>query len=98
MNMQALMRQAQTLQNDMMKAKEEIDKMTFEGTNSFVTVTVNGKKEVVNVKIDNEGLDKDEIEIVEDMILLAVNDANKKVDEETEKKMGKFSNAMPGMF
>ncbi len=99
MNMQALMRQAQNLQKDMMKAKEEIDKMTFEGKSSFVTVIVNGQKEVVEVKINHDSdIEKDEFEMLADMILLATNEANRKVDEETERKMGKFSNMMPGMF
>lgn len=99
MNMQALMRQAQNLQKDMMKAKEEIDKMTFEGKRSFVTVIVNGQKEVVEVKINHDSdIEKDEFEMLADMILLATNEANRKVDEETERKMGKFSNMMPGMF
>lgn len=99
MNMQNLMRQAQNLQKDMMKAKEEIDKMFFEGKNSFVTVIVNGKKEVTEVKIEHDsGFDADEMEMLGDIIMLATNDAFKKVDQETDSKMGKFSNMMPGMF
>ena len=53
MNIQALMKQAQTLQKDMMKTKEEIDNMTFTGTSSFVSVTVKGNKEVAKVTIDH---------------------------------------------
>ena len=49
MNIQALMKQAQTLQKDMMKAKKEVDVMTFTGTSSFVSVTVKGTKEVVKL-------------------------------------------------
>ena len=99
MNMQALMRQAQNLQRDMLKTKEEIDKMEFTGTSSSVTVKVNGKKEVTSVKI-NVDLDFDvsDIEMLEDMMQVAVNDALKQVDKETEKKMGKYSNMMPGLF
>ncbi len=99
MNMQALMRQAQNLQKDMLKAKEEVDQTEFVGTSSFVSVRVNGKKEILSIKIDKEeGIQNDELEIVEDMLLIAINDAMKQVDELTEKKMGKFSNMMPGMF
>ena len=99
MNMQALMRQAQNLQKDMLKAKEEVDQTEFVGTSSFVSVRVNGKKEILSIKIDKEeGVQNDELEIVEDMLLIAINDAMKQVDELTEKKMGKFSNMMPGMF
>ena len=56
MNIQALMKQAQSLQKDMMKAKEEIDNTLFTGSNSFVTVKVNGKKKVLDIKIDTDAM------------------------------------------
>ena len=98
MNMQALMKQAQKLQKDMMSAKDEIDNTEFEGENGLVKVTVKGTKEVVKVQINADSLEKEDIEMLEDMVLLAINDANKKVDEMTESKMGKFGNSMPGLF
>ena len=99
MNMQAILRQAQSLQKDMMKTKDELDKMEFTGTSSLVTVKVNGKKEVLNVKINaDEDFDASDLEILEEMIQVAINDAFKQVDKETEKKMGKYSSMMPGMF
>ena len=98
MNMQALMKQAQNLQKDMMKNKEEIDQKDFIGESSLIKVTMKGTKEVTKVEINKDSLEKEDIEMLEDMILLAVNDANKKVDQFTEQKMGKFSNAMPGLF
>ena len=99
MNMQALMRQAQNLQKEMLKTKEEIDKMEFTGTSSSVTVKVNGKKEVINVKINvDSDFDASDIEILEEMIQVAMNDALKQVDKETERKMGKYSSMLPGMF
>ena len=98
MNMQAMMKQAQALQRDMLKAKEEVDNSEFVGESSLVKVTVKGTKEVVKVEIDSsESLDKDEIEMLQDMILVAVNEANKKVDAALDKKMGKFGN-IPGLF
>ncbi len=97
MNMQAMLRQAQQMQKDMLKAKEEIDKTEFTGESSFVKVTLMGDKTVKQVEIDAESLDKDDIEALEDMIVVAVNDANKKIDAETQKKMGKFGN-IPGLF
>ena len=98
MNMQAMMKQAQALQRDMLKAKEEVDNSEFVGESSLVKVTVKGTKEVVKVEIDSsESLDKDEIEMLQDMIVIAVNDANKKVDAALDKKMGKFGN-IPGLF
>ena len=98
MNMQAMMKQAQALQRDMLKAKEEVDNSEFVGDSSLVKVTVKGTKEVVKVEIDSsESLDKDEIEMLQDMIVIAVNEANKKVDAALDKKMGKFGN-IPGLF
>ena len=98
MNIQAIMKQAQKMQKDMMTAKEEIDNMEFESTNSFVTVKENGKKEITKITIDSESLDKDDIEMLEDIILVAVNDLNKQVDKVTEQKMGKYTQGMPGLF
>ena len=98
MNLQAMMKQAQKLQKDMMNAKNEIDEMEFTGKSSFVTVTVKGTKEVVSVKIDTTSIEKDEIEMLEDMILVATNEATKQVDKKTEEKMGKYTQGMPGLF
>ena len=78
MNMQALMKQAQNLQKDMMKAKEEIDKTEFIGENSIVKITMKGSKEVIKVEILDNSISGDDMEMLEDMILLAINDANKK--------------------
>lgn len=98
MNMQAMLKQAQALQKDMLKAKDEVDKAEFVGESSLVKITMKGTKEVVKVEInDKENLDKDDLEVLEDMIVVAFNDATKKVDEMTESKMGKFGN-IPGLF
>lgn len=98
MNMQAMLKQAQKLQKDMMNEKAKIDETIFTGKSSFVTIEMNGKKEVVSVKIDAESIEKDDIEMLQDMILVATNDAVKQIDTETEKKMGKFTQGMPGLF
>lgn len=98
MNMQAIVKQAQKLQKDMMEAKNQIDATEFEGKSSFVTVTMNGKKEVKNVKIDIEEVGKEDIEMLQDMIMVAFNEASKKVDAETEQKLGKYTQGMPGLF
>ena len=98
MNMQAMLKQAQALQKDMLKVKEEIDNTEFVGESSLVKVTLKGDRECVKVEIDsNDSLDSDDIEALQDMIVLAINDANKKIDKMTESKMGKFGN-IPGMF
>ncbi len=98
MNLQAMMKQAQKLQKEMMNAKKEIDEMEFTGKSSFVTITVKGTKEIKNVKIDAEKIENDEIEMLEDMILVATNEALKQVDKKTEEKMGKYTQGMPGLF
>ena len=99
MNMQALMKQAQKLQKDMMTSKSEIDNTEFTGESSLVKVTVKGTKEVIKVEINKDAkMDADDLEMLEDMILLAMNDAFKKVDECTEEKMGTVGNSMPGLF
>lgn len=98
MNIQALMKQAQNMQKDMMKIKEEIDQTEFEATSSLVKVVVNGKKEIVSISIDKDNnIEKDEIEMLEDMLMIALNNAFGKVDKMTEEKMGKFNN-IPGLF
>ena len=97
MNIQALMKQAQSLQKDMMKAKEEIDNTLFTGSNSFVTVKVNGKKKVLDIKIDTDSVDKDDIEMFQDILMVALNNAFSEVDKVTEQKMSKYAN-IPGLF
>ena len=86
------------MQKDMMKQKQEIDDATFEGKSSFVTITMKGNREVTGVKIDVDSLEKDEIEMLEDIILVAVNDANKQIEDMTEKKLGQYTKGMPGLF
>ena len=98
MNIQAMMKQAQKLQNDMMKPKEEIDKMEFSSTNGLVTVKINGKKEVIDVVIEKDAdFSLDDLEMLQDMIRIATNEAMEQVDKVTEDKMGRFS-SMPGLF
>ena len=98
MNMQAMLKQAQALQKDMLKVKDEIDKTEFVGESSLVKVTLKGTKEVVKVEIQcDDSLEKDDVEMLQDMIVIARNDAMKKIDKTTESKMGKFGN-IPGLF
>ena len=96
MNIQALMKQAQTLQKDMLKTKEEIDNMEFTGSSSFISVVVKGDKTVKKVTINNDDITADDKEMIEDMLVVALNDAFKQIDKVTEQKMGKYSSMMPG--
>lgn len=98
MNIQALMKQAQKMQKDMMAAKKEIDDTVFTGKSSFVTVELKGNKEVSKITIDKDSIENDEIEVLEDMLLIALNDAMKQIDKETEEKMRKYTKGMPGLF
>lgn len=99
MNMQALMKQAQAMQKEITNIKKEIDNSEFEGSSSLVNVVVNGKKEVLSVKISSDAFDlKDDISMLEDMVVLALNNAFNKVDRTTNEKMGKYSNMMSGLM
>ena len=95
-NMQALMKQAQQLQREAVKAQEELEQTEVEGlaSNGLVKVTMNGKFEVTEVKIDPTIVDPDDVEIIEDMILVALNDANEKISKVKAQKMGKFGGLM----
>lgn len=99
MNMQALMREAQKMQKELVKTQEELEKTNYEGSSSLVNVVVNGKKELVSIKINSEeSIEKDEIELLEDMILVAVNDALKKAEADKEKKLSKYGNGLAGLM
>lgn len=98
MNIQAMMKQAQKLQKEMMDAKEKLDKEVFESTKSFVTVKALGNKTITEVKIDIENLEKDDIEMLQDLITVVTNDVMSQIDKETEKVMGKYTQGMPGLF
>lgn len=98
MNMQALLKQAQNMQKDMLRIKEEIDNTVFTGESSLVKVELFGTKKIKSVKIKTEEpIQTDEVELLEDMILVAINSAMQQIDNVTEQKMGKF-NSMPGIF
>ena len=98
MNMQALMRQAQNLQKDMLKVQEEIANKEFEGESSIVKVKANGNKKILSVEIDKSAsLEADDLEMLEDMIMVAINNTFKDIDDYREQKMSKFGN-IPGLF
>ena len=99
MNIQSLMQQAQKMQKDITKKKEEIDKTNFEGTSEWVKVEMNGKKEIQSIKILFEGpIEDDDKEALEDMIKIAINNATNKIDKEIESKMGAYGSSLNGLF
>ncbi len=91
-NMQAMMRQAQKMQQDAMRAKEELEQSVFEGTASgeMVKVEINGKYELLSVKINPDVVDRDDVEMLEDLVVAAFNDAKAKADEMKNSKLGAF--------
>ena len=96
MNMQAMLKQAQKLQSEMMKEKKAIDETIFEGSSPLVTVKAYGNKKIESVSINDEAMsDK---EMLEDMLLIAFNDVIDKIDKKTDEKMGKYTNGMSGLF
>lgn len=99
MNMQAMMQQAQRMQKDIMKKQEEIQSSEFTGTSELVEITIYGSKKVKSVKLKNmDTFDKDDADILEDMIKLAMNDAISQVDKETENKLGAYGKQLGGLF
>jgi nucleoid-associated protein EbfC len=87
MNIQQVMKQAQQMQERLQKQMAELRVEATAG-GGMVTVVVNGAKQLQSIKIDPEVVSKDDVEMLQDMILAAVNDAQRKVDEELASKMG----------
>ena len=99
MNMQAMLKQAQDLQKNMLKEQETINNMDFVGENGLVKVTMKGTKKISNVEISkDDSFTSDDIEMLEDMIMVAVNEALGKIEKITEEKMGKYTRGIPGLF
>ena len=97
MNMQAMMKQVQKLQKDMTKTQEEINNSEFIGKSSLVTIVLDGTKKVKSVKINGDDLQTDDLEMLEDMIMIAFNDAINQIDKTTEEKMGAYTKGMPNI-
>ena len=98
MNIQSMMKQAQKLQKDMMDAKKQIDETSYEVTKSFVTVSAKGNKKIEQIKIDMDTMDKEEMDILQELLQVAINELMDKIDKDTEEKMGKYTQGMPGLF
>ena len=101
-NIQQLARQAQKIQEEMDAASAELDKKLYTATSGgdAVKATVTGSLEVQSIEIKPEVVDPEDVEMLEDVILLALNDALRQVDEKTESTMGQFTKGMniPGLF
>ena len=99
MNIQQMMKQAQQMQE---RLKKQMDGLRVEASSGggMVTVVVNGNKQVQSLKIDPEVVSKEDVEMLQDLILAAINDAQRKADEELNASMGGMMGGlkMPGMF
>ena len=99
MNMQKLMMEAQKMQAKLQKEQAELENTSYEGNSSLVKVVINGKKEVTSVKLNiEEDIATEDVEMLEDMIMLAMNDAGKKADADKEKRLGKYSQGLTGLM
>ena len=102
MNMNQLMKQAQKMQQDMMKAQDDLDTMTVEASTGggMVTVTATAKKEITSIKINPEAVDPDDVEMLEDLVLSAVREALSKAEKAAADQMSKITGGMniPGLY
>jgi len=101
-NMNQMMKQVKKLQEQMQQIQAELKNKTVEGTagGGMVTVTMNGHKEVLAVRIQPEAVDPDDVEMLEDLVRAAINNALKAVDELIERDMGKLAGGinLPGLL
>lgn len=97
-NMNNLMKQAQRMQRQMEESQKELAEKEFTATagGGAVEITVSGSKEITKVHIDPDAVDPDDVEMLEDMIVAAANEAMKKVDDETQKAMGGLTGGLGG--
>lgn len=96
MNMNNLLKQAQKMQADMQKAQEELELKEVESSvgGGAVVVKVNGKKEVIDIQIKEEVVDPDDVEMLQDLIMSAINQALRDIDEMQKSQMSKFTGGM----
>ena len=99
-NMNNLLKQAQKMQKDMEKNQKELETKIYEASagGGAVSVKLTGKKRLESVTIDKDVVDPDDVEMLQDLVLSAVNAAMQMADEDAEKVMGKLTGGMPGLF
>lgn len=101
-NMNSMVKQAQKMQEQILKLQEDIEQRDFTSTSGggAVEVVINGRKELKSINIKPEAVDKDDIEMLQDLIISAVNEAVKQVEDTNEKEMGAITGGIsfPGLF
>ena len=99
-NMNNIMKQAQKMQKQMEEAQAQLEESSYTATSGggAVEVTTSGKKEITSIKFDPEVVDPDDIEMLEDLTMAAVNEAIRKIEEVSAQKMSKITGGMGGLF
>ena len=101
-NMNSMMKKVQKMQQEMARTQQDIEEKEFSSTagGGVIEAVVNGKKEVVKIKIDEDVVDPEDTEMLEDLVVAAINDALKKADEYSQKEMGKLTGNIniPGLM
>ena len=96
MNQAAMMKQAQKMQQEMLRMQEEMENKTFTATSGggMVTATVNGKHELLDVKINPEAVDPDDVDMLQDMVIAAVNEAMRAADVDSANNMSRLTGGL----
>ena len=96
MNQMAMMKQAQKMQQEMLRMQEEMENKTYSASSGggMVTATVNGKHELMNLEIDPEAVDPDDVEMLQDMVIAAVNEALRAADVDSANSMSKLTGGL----
>ena len=96
MNQAAMMKQVQKMQQEMLRAQEELQNKTYTATagGGMVTASVNGSHEIVALEIKPEAVDPEDVEMLQDMVIAAVNEAMRAAEAEASKSMSKFSGGL----
>ncbi len=101
-NMNQMLKQAKKMQEQMLKMQEEMDEKVYEATSGggAVSVKINGKREIQELKLSQEVVDPDDVEMLEDLVIAAVNEALRKVDASSADEMSKLTGGLniPGLF
>lgn len=90
--------QAKKMQKDIEKIQSDLESQDYEGSSQLVTATISGKNRIMSIRIKDADLSLDDMEVLEDMIVVAVNNAIEKMEADKEKKLGKYSQFLNGMM
>ncbi len=100
MNQAAMMKQAQKMQRDLMQMQEDLEQQTYAASagGGVVTATVSGKRELTELTIDPEAVDPEDVEMLQDMVMAAVNEALRKAEEASAQSMSRLTGGLGGLF